>query len=215
MSGLKAAVRVIDGLSPKAFNVVGLGFVRAVPAGYGSTPVMTRAIFLSSTSMDTSTRCAPAASWNAKWPAVMLSSCGLLRRLAPDFKTICGLPAGKKRAGNRGDVPGIRVCSAASRDCSLPDWFALDGSKFRAAGGARSGLWASGTSPEEAARIDQRIAGYLADLDATDATETDDADAGAHGGGAGGAQGAGGLNWPRWRRCWARNTAQTLVEGRA
>ena len=37
----------------------------------------------------------------------------------------------------------------------------------------------SGLLPEaeEAARIDQRIAGYLADLDATDATETDDADA--------------------------------------
>ena len=30
---------------------------------------------------------------------------------------------------------------------------------------------------EEAARIDRRIAGYLADLDATDATETDDAGA--------------------------------------
>src|SRR5690349_1590749 len=30
---------------------------------------------------------------------------------------------------------------------------------------------------EEAARIDQRIAGYLADLDVTDATEADDADA--------------------------------------
>jgi hypothetical protein len=30
---------------------------------------------------------------------------------------------------------------------------------------------------EEAARIDQRIARYLADLDATDATENDDADA--------------------------------------
>src|SRR6266566_1679199 len=38
-------------------------------------PVMTRAIFLSSTSMDTSTRCAPAASWNAS-AGVMLSSCG-------------------------------------------------------------------------------------------------------------------------------------------
>src|SRR6266571_5232912 len=37
--------------------------------------VMTRAIFLSSTSMDTSTRCVPAASWNAS-AGVMLSSCG-------------------------------------------------------------------------------------------------------------------------------------------
>jgi hypothetical protein len=39
----------------------------------------------------------------------------------------------------------------------------------------------SGLLPEaeEAARIDQRIARYLADLDATDATENDDADAGA------------------------------------
>ena len=37
----------------------------------------------------------------------------------------------------------------------------------------------SGLLPEaeEAARIDQRIARYLADLDATDATENDDADA--------------------------------------
>ena len=37
----------------------------------------------------------------------------------------------------------------------------------------------SGLLPEaeEAARIDQRIARYLADLDATDATKNDDADA--------------------------------------
>ena len=45
---------------------------------------------------------------------------------------------------------------------------------------------------EEAARIDQRIAGYLADLDVTDATESDDADAERTAAGAGGAQGAAG-----------------------
>jgi hypothetical protein len=65
----------------------------------------------------------------------------------------------------------------------------------------------SGLLPEaeEAARIDQRIARYLADLDATDATENDDADA---------ERTATALvqlkarrpNWPRWRRCWRRNT---------
>jgi transposase len=53
---------------------------------------------------------------------------------------------------------------------------ALDGSKFRAAASAKR-IMGERDIAEEAARIDQRIAGYLADLDATDATETDDADA--------------------------------------
>ena len=53
---------------------------------------------------------------------------------------------------------------------------ALDGSKFRAAASAKR-IMGERDIAEEAARIDQRIAGYLGDLDATDATETDDADA--------------------------------------
>jgi len=53
---------------------------------------------------------------------------------------------------------------------------ALDGSKFRAAASAKR-IMGERDIAEEAARIDQRIAGYLADLDATDATETDDGDA--------------------------------------
>ena len=44
------------------------------------------------------------------------------------------------------------------------------GSKFRAAASG-SGLWGERDIAEEAARIDQRIAGYLADLNVTDATE--------------------------------------------
>src|SRR5207253_2335874 len=53
---------------------------------------------------------------------------------------------------------------------------ALDGSKFRAAASAKR-IMGEQDIAEEAARIDQRIAGYLADLDATDGIETDDADA--------------------------------------
>src|SRR6266480_2655023 len=58
--GTEAAVRVIDAFA-EGLNVVGLGFVRAVPAAAGS-----------------------------------------------GLQDDCGLPAGE-RAGNRGDVPGIRV----------------------------------------------------------------------------------------------------------
>jgi hypothetical protein len=53
---------------------------------------------------------------------------------------------------------------------------ALDGSKFRAAASAKR-IMGEQDIAVEAARTDQRIAGYLADLDATDGTETDDADA--------------------------------------
>src|SRR4029450_1965481 len=53
---------------------------------------------------------------------------------------------------------------------------ALDGSKFRAAASAKRIMGERGIA-EEGGRVEQRIAGYLADLDATDATETDDADA--------------------------------------
>src|SRR5205823_9594322 len=68
----------------------------------------------------------------------------LLRRLAPDFKTIADF--------RRENGPGIvGTCRAFVSFCREQGLFAtrlvaLDGSKFRAAR-ARSGLWASGTSP--------------------------------------------------------------------
>jgi hypothetical protein len=98
----------------------------------------------------------------------------LLRRLAPDFKTIADF--------RRENGPGIvGTCRAFVLFCREQGLFAtrlvaLDGSKFRAAASAKR-IMGERDIAEEAARIDQRIAGYLADLDATDATETDDADA--------------------------------------
>src|SRR5205085_3420621 len=102
----------------------------------------------------------------------MLSSCGCcdgwlrtLRRLRTS-----GGSTGRESWGRAGHS----YCSAASRDCSLPGW-SRSTARSSVPPRARSGLWAS--IAEEAARIDQRIAGYLADLDATDGIETDDADA--------------------------------------
>jgi hypothetical protein len=51
---------------------------------------------------------------------------------------------------------------------------ALDGSKFRAAASAKR-IMGRGEIAEEAARLDRRIAGYLADLDESDAREADEA----------------------------------------
>src|SRR6266403_601366 len=90
-------------------------------------PVMTRAIFLSSTSMDTSTRCAPAASWNAS-AGVMLSSCGCCDgwlRTSRRLRTSGGR-TGRESWGRAGHS----YCSAASRDCSLPDLDATDATEI-------------------------------------------------------------------------------------
>src|SRR5215470_12108715 len=87
----------------------------------------------------------------------------LLRRLAPDFKTIADF-----RRDNGAAIVG--TCRALVLFCRDQGLFAarlvaLDGSKFRAAASVKR-IMGRREIAEEAARIDQRIAGYLADLDA-------------------------------------------------
>src|SRR5262249_34862975 len=131
--------------------------------------VMTRAIFLSSTSMDTSTRYVPAASWSAS-VGVMLSSYGCCDGWLRTLRRL------RTSGGRTGRESWGRAGHSYCRGCSLPDW-SRSTARSSVPPRARSGLWASGTSSK---RLRGSISGSpatLADLDATDATETDDAEA--------------------------------------
>ena len=169
--GAEAAVRVIDAFV-EGLDVVGLGFVRAVPAatgrpGYDPRDLLKLYVYGYLNEVGSSRKLERECGRNVElmW---------LLRRLAPDFKTIADF--------RRENGPGIvGTCRAFVLFCREQGLFAtrlvaLDGSKFRAAASAKR-IMGERDIAEEAARIDQRIAGYLADLDATDATETDDGDA--------------------------------------
>jgi transposase len=169
--GAEAAVRVIDAFA-EGLDVVGLGFVRAVPAatgrpGYDPRDLLKLYVYGYLNEVRSSRKLERECMRNVElmW---------LLRRLAPDFKTIADF--------RRENGPGIvGTCRAFVLFCREQGLFAtrlvaLDGSKFRAAASAKR-IMGEQDIAEEAARIDQRIAGYLADLDATDGIETDDADA--------------------------------------
>lgn len=96
----------------------------------------------------------------------------LMRRLAPDFKTIADF-----RRDNGAAIVGVcRAFVLLCRDAGLfaARLVALDGSKFRAAASAKKIIGRSRIA-EETARLDQKIADYLAGLDEADAAEPDDA----------------------------------------
>jgi len=96
----------------------------------------------------------------------------LVRRLAPDFKTIADF--------RRDNGPAIiAVCRAFVQFCREQGLFAarlvaLDGSKFRAAASRRR-IMSREEISEESARIEAQIVDYLAQLDAADAEEPDEA----------------------------------------
>jgi transposase len=96
----------------------------------------------------------------------------LLRRLAPDFKTIADF----RRDNGTAIVGTCRALVLFCRDQSLftGRLVALDGSKFRAAASTRR-VMGRREFAEEASRLDRRIAEYLAGLDASDAREPDEA----------------------------------------
>jgi len=154
---------VIDAFAD-GLDVVGLGFVRAVPAatgrpGYDPRDLLKLHVYGYLNEVRSSRK--------------LERECGrivelmwLLRRLAPDFKTIADF--------RRDNGPGIvGTCRAFVLFCREQGLFAT---RLVALDGAKR-IMGEQDIAEEAARIDQWIAGYLADLDATDATETDDADA--------------------------------------
>ena len=96
----------------------------------------------------------------------------LVRRLAPDFKTIADF----HRDNGAAIVGSCRAFVLFCRDQGLfaARLVALDGSKFRAAASAKR-IMGRREIADEAGRLDRRIAEYLADLDENDACEPDEA----------------------------------------
>jgi Transposase DDE domain len=96
----------------------------------------------------------------------------LLRRLGPDFKTIADF----RRANGPAIVGACRAFVMLCRDAGLfsARLVALVGSKFRAVASGKKVVGRREIAAETA-RLDSRIAAYLAGLDTADATEPDDA----------------------------------------
>lgn len=164
-----APVRVIDAFVD-GLDVTGLGFGRSVPAVTGRPPYDPRDLlklylygYLNE--VRSSRRLERECSRNIE---VMW----LLRRLAPDFKTIADF----RRDNSAAIVGAGRAFVLFCRDQGLftARLVALDGSKFRAAASAKRVIGRREIA-EEAARLDRRIADYLAGLDESDACEPDEA----------------------------------------
>jgi transposase len=165
----EAPVRVIDAFVD-GLDVRGLGFGRSEPAATGRPPYDPRDllklyVYGYLNDVRSSRRLERECSRNVE---VMW----LLRRLAPDFKTIADF-----RRDNGAAIVG--VCRAFVLFCRDQGLFAarlvaLDGSKFRAAASAKR-IMGRREIAEETARLDRRIAEYLAGLDASDAHEPDEA----------------------------------------
>lgn len=163
-----APVRVIDAFVD-GLDVRGLGFGRSVAAVLGRPPYDPRDLlklylygYLNE--VRSSRRLERECSRNVE---VMW----LLRRLAPDFKTIADF-----RRDNGTAIVGVcRVFVLFCRDQGLftARLVALDGSKFRAAASSKRVIGRREIA-EEAARLDHRIAEYLTALDESDAHEPDE-----------------------------------------
>lgn len=163
-----APVRVIDAFVD-GLDVTGLGFVRSVPAPMGRPPYDPRDLlklylygYLNQ--VRSSRRLERECSRNVE---VMW----LLRRLAPDFKTIADF----RRDNGAAIVGACRTFVLFCRDHGLfaARLVALDGSKFRAAASAKRVVGRREIA-EEASRLDRRIGDYLAGLDQSDACEPDE-----------------------------------------
>ena len=166
-----AAVRVIDAFV-EGLDMVGLGLVRATPAatgrpGYDPRDLLKLYIYGYLNEVRSSRKLERECRRNVElmW---------LLGRLAPDFKTIADF-----RRDNAAGIVG--TCRAFVLFCREQGLFAarlvaLDGSKFRAVASAKR-IMGERKVAEEAVRIDQQIAAYLANLDSIDASEPADSDA--------------------------------------
>ena len=164
-----APVRVIDAFVD-GLDVGGLGFGRSVPAATGRPPYDPRDllklyVYGYLNEVRSSRRLERECSRNVE---VMW----LLRRLAPDFKTIADF-----RRDNGAAIVG--TCRAFVLFCRDQGLFtarlvALDGSKFRAAASTKR-VMGRREIAEETARLDRRITAYLTGLDENDAHEPDEA----------------------------------------
>ena len=162
-------VRVIDAFVD-GLDVRGLGFGRAAPVGTGRPPYDPRDllklyVYGYLNEMRSSRRLERECHRNVElmW---------LLRRLAPDFKTIADF----RRDNGAAIVGACRAFVLFCRDQGLfrARLLAPDGSKFRAAASAKR-IMGRREIAEEAARLDRRIVDYLAGLDESDAREPDEA----------------------------------------
>ena len=160
-----APVRVID-VFVDGLDMIGLGFGRSVPAVTGRPPYDPRDLlklylygYLNEVRSSRRLERECCRNVEVMW---------LLRRLAPDFKTIADF-----RGDNRAAIVG--ACWAFVLFCRDQGLFAarlvaLDGSKFRAAASAKR-IMGRREIAQETARLDRRIADYLAGLDENDACE--------------------------------------------
>ncbi len=162
-------VRVIDAFV-EGLDMTGLGFGRSVPAatgrpGYDPRDLLKLYVWGYFNEVRSSRRLERECRRNieAMW---------LMRRLAPDFKTIADF----RRDNGAAIVGACRAFVLLCRDAGLfaARLVALDGSKFRAAASAKKIIGRSRIA-EETTRLDRRIADYLAGLDEADAAEPDDA----------------------------------------
>ena len=164
-----APVRVIDAFVD-GLDMAGLGFDRSVAAATGRPPYDPRDLLKlyvygyfnevrSSRRLERECRRNVEMMW-------------LLRKLAPDFKTVADF-----RRDNGSAIVGVcRAFVMLCRDAGLfqARLVALDGSKFRAVA-SRKKVIGRQEIAEETSRLDRKIAHYLAELDEADAAEPDDA----------------------------------------
>lgn len=164
-----AAVRVIDAFAD-GLDLAGLGFTRAAPAstgrpGYDPRDLLKLYVWGYFNEVRSSRRLERACRRDveAMW---------LMRRLAPDFKTIADF----RRDNGAAIVGACRAFVFLCRDAGLfsARLVAIDGSKFRAAASQKK-IIGRQEIMAETQRLDRRIAAYLVELDATDAAEPDDA----------------------------------------
>lgn len=160
-----AQVRVIDAFVGQ-LNLVGLGFDKAVPAatgrpGYDPADLLKLYMYGYLNQVRSSRRLEREAGRNIEllW---------LLNKLCPDFKTIADF-----RKDNAKAIVG--ACRTFTLFCRAQGLFgaelvAIDGSKFQAAA-SRKQVWNAKRVDRVEAAIDQRIAEYLTQLDASDAGE--------------------------------------------
>lgn len=159
-------VRVIDAFV-EGLGLGGLGFTRATPAETGRPGYDPRALLKlyvygylhrvrSSRRLERETRCNVEVMW-------------LVRRLTPDFKTIADF-----RADHAAALPNVfRAFTVLCRELDLygAQLVGIDGTKLRAVNAKARSF----TPPElrrHLRRIDAKVKGYLADLDAQDGAET-------------------------------------------
>lgn len=94
----------------------------------------------------------------------------LLGRLAPDHKTIANFRRHNGVALQRAGAGLVRFCQQAG--LVKGQWVAVDGSKFQAVASSKAVVRAVEVDPK-LTRLEERIAHYLAELDAADSQESD------------------------------------------